>query len=545
MKRFIKRLALGFILALPWIGAVSAQQVNMYCVVNPASPPYQWTPCQTSSPLPTTSVSLNGIAQGVSAPGAAARVAQEPTQLFWDDFGTGTLDTTAKWTSPTTGGGGNATAASSAVSFTALGSGTTAGGWSLLSSQFSFPGKNPSWTFLQEQNNFEFPVLLNAVRFWGFATFPAAPTAAAPYADAVGFELGTDGHLRAVMSASAGSLAAGTKTVIADLSVACTSANPYGGPLGTGTTTSGCAAGLVGKVAQPQDNGVHKYIIYFRGDNTYWAIDGIDNIVAFTVTGAQGPNVNTLPVAHAAIANTGTGPTSTALLTVNQVTVGDTGRNEIRICDPTNPWRCAAVSAAGALSTSANLAGTTSNASSAVATSSTNIPAVSYLYGFNGTTWDQLQVDASKNLKVLDATGAFIQAPVAPATATATKSVLLGAQATTGAVNPTNGQQGALSTDTNNNLLVSSGGAANLATAQVSVTTGNITAASARALRRAITITNVTGTGPVYCGNTGVTTGTGTYLAGSAGSSITLNTTAAVFCTVAATTQTVTVAETY
>jgi hypothetical protein len=44
--------------------------------------------------------------------------------------------------------------------------------------------------------------------------------------------------------------------------------------------------------------------------------------------------------------------------------------------------------------------GTTSNASSAVATSSTNGAAVSWTYGFNGATWDQLQVDGSKNLKV-------------------------------------------------------------------------------------------------------------------------------------------------
>lgn len=138
-----------------------------------------------------------------------------------------------------------------------------------------------------------------------------------------------------------------------------------------------------------------------------------------------------------------------------------------------------------------------------------------------------------------------LSGPVAPATATATKSVLLGAQATSAAVNPTAGQQGALSTDLNNNLLVSAGGAPNLATAQASITTGNISAAGARALRRAITITNVTGTGPVYCGNTGVTTSTGTYLGGTAGSNIVLNTTAAVFCTVASVTQTVTVAETY
>lgn len=191
------------------------------------------------------------------------------------------------------------------------------------------------------------------------------------------------------------------------------------------------------------------------------------------------------------------------------------------------------------------VAGTTSNASSAVATSATNIPSVAYNYGFNGTTWDQLQVDGSKNLKVLDAAVATTQAPVAPATATATKSQLIGAQATTAAVNPTTGQQAALSSDTNNNLLVSAGGAPNLATSQASVTTGNISVASARALRRAITITNVTGTGAAFCGNTGVTTANGAYLGATAGSSITLNTTAAVFCTVAATTQTVAVAETY
>lgn len=140
---------------------------------------------------------------------------------------------------------------------------------------------------------------------------------------------------------------------------------------------------------------------------------------------------------------------------------------------------------------------------------------------------------------------ALTQAPVAPATATATKSELAGCQATSAAINPTTGQQAAVDCDLNNNLLVSSGGAPNLATAQVSVTTGNITVAAARALRRAVTITNVTGSSIIYCGNTGVTTGTGMYLAATAGSSITLNTTAAIFCTVQTTSQTVTVAETY
>jgi hypothetical protein len=88
-------------------------------------------------------------------------------------------------------------------------------------------------------------------------------------------------------------------------------------------------------------------------------------------------------------------------------------------------------------------------------------------------------------------------------------------------------------------------GSASIATSQASVTTGNIQAAAARTGRQAITITNVTGTSAIYCGVTGVTTSTGAYIGATAGSNITLNTSAAVFCTVAATTQTVTVAETF
>lgn len=165
--------------------------------------------------------------------------------------------------------------------------------------------------------------------------------------------------------------------------------------------------------------------------------------------------------------------------------------------------------------------------------------------GVNAFITNTVTVSNGGTFVVQDTNVALQQAPVAPATATATKSALAGCQATSAAINPTTGQQAAVDCDLNNNLLVSAGGAPNLATSQASVTTGNISVASARALRRAITITNITGTGAAFCGNTGVTTSTGTYLGATAGSSITLNTTAAVFCTVAATTQTVAVAETY
>lgn len=137
------------------------------------------------------------------------------------------------------------------------------------------------------------------------------------------------------------------------------------------------------------------------------------------------------------------------------------------------------------------------------------------------------------------------QAPVAPATATATKSDLIGAQATTGAVNPTNGQQSALSSDTNNNLLVSAGGAPNLTIAQVSIATSDTLAIAARALRRSVTIQQITGTQNVFCNQTTATAGNGVVLPAVVGASFTFNTTSAIRCIAITGAQTVAVAETY
>lgn len=138
-----------------------------------------------------------------------------------------------------------------------------------------------------------------------------------------------------------------------------------------------------------------------------------------------------------------------------------------------------------------------------------------------------------------------LSAPVAPATATATKSVLLGAQATTGAVNPTNGQQGALSSDTNNNLLTSPGGAPNLTIAQVSIATSDTLAIAARALRRSVTIQQVTGTQNVFCNQTTATAGNGVVLPAVVGANFTFNTTSAIRCIAITGAQTVAIAETY
>lgn len=140
---------------------------------------------------------------------------------------------------------------------------------------------------------------------------------------------------------------------------------------------------------------------------------------------------------------------------------------------------------------------------------------------------------------------AATQAPVAPATATATKSDLVGCQATSAGITPTTGQQAAVDCDLNNNLLVSSGGAPNLAIAQVSIATSDTLAVAARSLRRSITIQNITGTQQVYCNQTTATTANGVLLPAVAGSSITLNTTSAVRCIAVTGAQTVAIVETF
>jgi hypothetical protein len=65
------------------------------------------------------------------------------------------------------------------------------------------------------------------------------------------------------------------------------------------------------------------------------------------------------------------------------------------------PGAVAIVDASGNQITTFGGAATTSNASSGIATSSTNQANVVWNYGFNGTTWDQLQVDSSKFLKIV------------------------------------------------------------------------------------------------------------------------------------------------
>lgn len=70
---------------------------------------------------------------------------------------------------------------------------------------------------------------------------------------------------------------------------------------------------------------------------------------------------------------------------------------------------------------------------------------------------------------------------------------------------------------------------------------------AARAGRQSVTISNVTGTQPVYFVATAATTGatTGFFLAGAAGASVTVNTTAAIYATSPTAAQTLSFIEVY
>lgn len=250
----------------------------------------------------------------VFAPGLL-RVAQEPTQLFWDAFDTG-LDLN-KWATSSGGTGISPSNLGVDGGSTTLNGGTTLNSFSLLQSVISFKPEEPGYIYTTARVNIENPVLTTGYRFWGLGTVPSLPTIANPVIDGVGWEIGTNGHLSAVTYAGTGGTV-GTRLLIKDLN------------------TSG---------QQPTDSAAHKYFIWFRGDTTYWAIDSFDNIVASFTTGASGPNVNTLPYVFLVVSNGGTAET----IIVNGAAVGDTGRNNVYISDATYPWKKLSVSSAGSI----------------------------------------------------------------------------------------------------------------------------------------------------------------------------------------------------
>lgn len=347
--------------------------------------PNQGAPALTASGIPAMGAAGNTAQNCIPgtlcmetllplANGSELQVAQHPTGIFVDDFAcigvpgctSGTLDTTNKWNSPTTSGG-TSTAATNAVGATVLGSGTTASGWSQLTSQPAFQPQNPGYLFVQTQVKLEAQVSslfkINAFRAFGLVNVPTTPTTTIPLLNAATFVIDTAGKLRAQTWGNGGGT--GTLNKDVDLSV----------------FSSLCACIPMTLVA---DGTSHRYVTIFRGDNILWKID--DRFVAQVTTGADGPDVNSVNVGAVTVAG-GTPPATSATIEFDQVTVGALAPNQNRICDSFFGWRCAIVGPTGALLPAipqtpiqGNAAGTTG---AVVGTLAAAAAKFTYICGFN------------------------------------------------------------------------------------------------------------------------------------------------------------------
>jgi len=273
-----------------------------------SSDPLRVDPTGTT-PQPSLISTTLELAAGIFAtvfPAGFLRVSDEPRQLFYDPFDGAVLDT-GNWNAAASAGGG--VAAAVATGALTLGTGTTANGYSYLQNTTSFKLPIPGWMGLSHALMFEAAPTANTYRFWGQGTLPVTPTAAAPVTNGIGWELGTDSKLRAVV------YAAGVRTVIQDLSTS-------------------------GNSKQPTDGLPHRYIMYLRTDKVFWYIDSLDVPVA--TSSFQSPVVQTLPDVFLAVANS-VAPVSTGTITCYGVANWDTSKSAAGISDGVYPSRKATV----------------------------------------------------------------------------------------------------------------------------------------------------------------------------------------------------------
>lgn len=267
----------------------------------------QGIPAVTANAWPI--LATDGTNTAAVAPYGNLVVTDEPHQLFYDPFDGNTFDNTNRWNTPTNAGGGVALAQSSGR--VTLGTGTTANGYSYVTSRPTFAPTIPGWLGDSWALQFESGALgtLNTYRFWGMANPQATPTAAAPITDGYGFELFTDGKMYAVLYSN------GTRTVVQDLSSA------------------------TGSSKQPTDGNPHRYIVRYRTDRIYWNIDGVNaatQVATAAFTG--GPTIQTLPVAMIAVAGS-VAPGSSGTITNLGLAVWDTAKNNVTLSDGTYGWR--------------------------------------------------------------------------------------------------------------------------------------------------------------------------------------------------------------
>jgi hypothetical protein len=263
----------------------------------------------------------DGVSNTAVRPWGAVYTTTDPSQLMVDSFDAGgSLDTANNWATAVNSGGGVAAACCTAGNFT-IGTGTTANGYSYVKSQPTFRTTTPGLLRFAWNITIESPVTLNTYRGWCAGAPQGSPTALSPISDGVCFEIYTDGGLDAAI------YQAGVRTIVKDLSSA-------------------------GNNAQPHDNKVHNYQIFYRPYQSFWYIDNV--LVASSTQAQSALNVDTLPALYIAVAGP-TAPASSGVLTSNAMSVSDTAKNGTFVTDGTYPFRKATIKGASTAAVAADM----------------------------------------------------------------------------------------------------------------------------------------------------------------------------------------------
>jgi hypothetical protein len=247
-----------------------------------------------------------------STPTQGLNVHPDSTTVFYEDWSNWAIDIVGNWNPVQASLSGSSIPT---LGSEALATGATANSYAYITSQATFQPVAPG--FLEVNHSIKLSTLVNhAYAFFGNATPNSSPTSTTYAIDGYGFEMSAAETLYAVCWAS------GTRNQIASLSI-------------------------------PSDGLLHKYQIYMRGDNIYWAIDYAQ--VASISTGALGPNNNYLPV-MILVGNDSTG-SSGFTLTSDSVYIGDSTKDSIVLQDALYPQYETRVTPAGQLQVIDTVAG--------------------------------------------------------------------------------------------------------------------------------------------------------------------------------------------
>lgn len=278
------------------------------------------TPVSSTVGMPTNEIQIGGTSVN-AFPAGFARVTDEPRQVFYDPFDSIELDTGNRWSTPVMSGGGVEAVLAGSLT---LGSGTTANGYSYLSSQPRFTPTIPAWL----SNSWAIQIEAgaagdNAVRFWGMGLVGGTPSTTSPLGptgNGYGFELDTSGVLQAVVYSN------GTRTAVASL------------------------ASL-----QPTDGAYHRYIVFYRTDRIFWYVDTLASTGLGATSNFQSPQLQTLPLLALAVAHS-SGPAASRVITCTGLAVSDTGKNATSLSDGINQWRKQTVKAPATAAAAADMA---------------------------------------------------------------------------------------------------------------------------------------------------------------------------------------------